>query len=240
MILLKIIELIENGATIIFADRPEISPGLHPYEKQSEHFHSILEDMLSGDFKNIETSEGSYDLKTIGKGRIIKAPFMAKSFSGIGIDKDLSATENGNSPATDIAWNHRCSPDFDIYFISNQRETPREINISVRADGYIPEIFDPLDGKTFKALNWCRKDGRTYIPLRLEANASLFLVFSEKTNLMSGKKGENVVDLANKILKKYKSFYSNKTLAFVMTTGSSTDIDEEIDIQIAEQLMKQR
>ncbi|HYN44747.1 MAG TPA: acylneuraminate cytidylyltransferase family protein [Candidatus Limnocylindrales bacterium] len=42
------------------------------------------------------------------------------------------------------------------------------------------------------------------------------------------------------ILKKYKSFYCNKTLAFVMTVRSSIDIDEEIDFQIAEQLMKQR
>lgn len=42
------------------------------------------------------------------------------------------------------------------------------------------------------------------------------------------------------ILKKYKSFYCNKTLAFVMTVRSSIDIDEEIDFQIAEQLMKHR
>ncbi len=41
-------------------------------------------------------------------------------------------------------------------------------------------------------------------------------------------------------LRKYKSFYCNRTLAFVMNTKSSIDIDDEIDFQIAEQLMKQR
>lgn len=39
-------------------------------------------------------------------------------------------------------------------------------------------------------------------------------------------------------LKKNKSFYCNRTLAYIMTAKSSIDIDEEIDFHIAEQLMK--
>lgn len=41
-------------------------------------------------------------------------------------------------------------------------------------------------------------------------------------------------------LRKHKSFYCNRTLAFVMTAKSSIDIDEEIDLLLAELLMKQR
>lgn len=41
-------------------------------------------------------------------------------------------------------------------------------------------------------------------------------------------------------LRKHKSFYCNRTLPFVMTAKSSIDIDEEIDFQIAELLMRQR
>jgi CMP-N-acetylneuraminic acid synthetase len=41
-------------------------------------------------------------------------------------------------------------------------------------------------------------------------------------------------------LRKHKSFYCNRTLAYVMKAKSSIDIDEEIDFQIAEQLMKHK
>ena len=46
--------------------------------------------------------------------------------------------------------------------------------------------------------------------------------------------------ISPEILRTNKSFYCNRTLAYVMTAKSSIDIDEEIDFQIAEQLMRQR
>jgi len=45
---------------------------------------------------------------------------------------------------------------------------------------FAPEIFDPLDGTIYPVLNWSSSDDRTHIPLKLEPNASFFLVFREK------------------------------------------------------------
>jgi len=85
----------------MISDCPSISPGLNPSEPHHEIYNTTLQEMLSGDFKKIATSEGPYDLKAFGKGRIIKAPFTANSFAILGVDRDFSATENKNNPATD-------------------------------------------------------------------------------------------------------------------------------------------
>jgi hypothetical protein len=212
-VLNKIKKLIHDGATVIFANRPEFAPGLQQYEQHYEDFNALVKDLLSGDFKNNPTPEGSYELKMIGKGRLIKAPYRSTSFVTLGIDRDFSVTENDKSPADGIVWTHRRSEDFDIYFISNQQEKFREINVSLRTDGYTPEIFDPLDGKTYRAQNWSQKDGRTRIPLRLEANASLFLVFREKTKEKENRQGDNWLTLDTLM-------YLDKTWMVVFNTAA--------------------
>jgi hypothetical protein len=46
-----------------------------------------------------------------------------------------------------------------------------------------PELWDPVTGNIMPASGWEIKNGRTYIDLPLEANASVFVVFRVKTFL---------------------------------------------------------
>ncbi|MBN1415275.1 MAG: DNA-binding protein [Bacteroidales bacterium] len=187
----KILHLINDGATVVFADRPETVPGLYQQRQNDKKLNAILDELLNGEFNKTGISDDTFLMKTIGKGRIIKAPFMAESFAGIGIERDFQAYGKNNSPVTDIAWCHRHSKNFDMYYISNQQEKTREVNVSVRTDGFIPEIFDPLDGAIYTAQNWSCRGGRNLLPLRLNPNASLFIVLRERTNLKESRKGEN-------------------------------------------------
>ena len=77
------------------------------------------------------------------------------------------------------------------------------------------DLLNPLFDEKFLKIR--RQD----LPPAYRPNGAIYIIYPE-------------------ILKKNKSFYSNKTMAFVMNAKSSIDIDKEIDFQIAEQLMKKR
>ncbi len=182
----KIQELILAGATVIVDDRPEALPGL-TIDKQKQ-LNIVLDKLWEGSFTS---PIDALKLKKLGKGRIIKGPYTISSLVVLGIEKDFVATNSESSPVGDIAWCHRASEKFEFYFISNQEQRQREINVSVRKNGYIPELFDPITGQIVKVLTWEIKDGRTILPLKLEANASIFLVFQKKTKEKSFKKDKN-------------------------------------------------
>jgi len=117
------------------------------------------------------------------------------------------ADMHGNH-ADDVAWTHRIYGTTDIYFLSNQKQEERELTISFRSAGKWPEIFDPVSGEQYKALNWKASDGRTGIPLKFPPDGSLFIIFSEKTEITAVEEGNN--------------FYSFKTMM---------DLDGPWDVQ---------
>ncbi len=108
-------------------------------------------------------------------------PYIADDFSSYGLERDLIVPEN-------IAWNHRRSDkdDVDIYFISNQEETPRVINASFRIDGRLPELWNPMDGSVDKTLDWKRVNGRTEVRMPMDAAESVFIVFRTPVTQTSG------------------------------------------------------
>jgi hypothetical protein len=134
-------------------------------------------------------------IKDEGKGRIIKGPFRASSFEGIGLEKDLIATESDTHwaaaagsdtsseiiipalhSATGIGYAHRTAPGLDIYFVSNQLDTSRIINLSLRVSGRKPELWDAVTGEITRPEQWSQHGKRTVLPVRLEGNGSVFIV----------------------------------------------------------------
>lgn len=90
-----------------------------------------------------------------------------------------------------IAWTHRRGDDFDIYFISNQLNTQREIEVTLRKAGCIPEIYDPVTGEIGYAKEWELQNGRTIVPIQLTPYGSLFIVLQKKTKSKAGRSGKN-------------------------------------------------
>ncbi|RZK46286.1 MAG: DNA-binding protein, partial [Hymenobacter sp.] len=91
-----------------------------------------------------------------------------------------------------IAWAHRTAPEFDIYFISNQLDSARSFNLSLRVAGRQPELWDAVTGETRPATDWQTENGRTLLPLRLDRNGSVFVVLrGEPTAQTSAHTGPN-------------------------------------------------
>ncbi|HEY0679523.1 MAG TPA: glycosyl hydrolase [Chitinophagaceae bacterium] len=125
------------------------------------------------------------------KGRIISGPFNDSSFKSLGFEPDVVIRGNGNENKPSIAWTHRAGEGFDIYFISNQENKAVGCELSFRINGRMPEIFDPLNGQIKKASAWKILQNRTIVPLRLEANGSLFVIFQQRTSLKAESRSKN-------------------------------------------------
>jgi hypothetical protein len=118
---------------------------------------------------------------------IVRGPYKESSFAPLGIEKDFIATED-HKPAAGIAWTHRRdeAADVDIYFISNQQNRQRDIELSLRTAFKRPELYDPVTGSTQKTMYWKYRAFRTSFPVRLPANGSLFIILKDKVPTMAG------------------------------------------------------
>ncbi|MCM1355032.1 MAG: discoidin domain-containing protein [Staphylococcus sp.] len=108
-------------------------------------------------------------------------PYVDDDFTAYGVERDAVVPEN-------VAWTHRRNADdnVDLYFISNQEESPRELTASFRVAGRIPELWDPMTGKIVRQLNWTSDGKRTEVKFDLDAAGSAFIVFREPTSALSG------------------------------------------------------
>jgi hypothetical protein len=122
---------------------------------------------------------------------VILGPYVQDSFAGLGLERDLVAAEADGRPAARIGWTHRRSQDFDLYFISNQTEAPRRIDLSLRVSGRRPELWDPVDGDIRPASTWSCSGGRTRLPVSLAPSGSVFVVFREPDGTAGRQAGAN-------------------------------------------------
>jgi hypothetical protein len=90
-----------------------------------------------------------------------------------------------------IAWNHRSDGGVEIYFISNQDNSARRIEVSLRASGREPEIWNPVTRDIQRAGTWRVESGRTILPLSLPACGSVFVVVRNPTAATRGPGGPN-------------------------------------------------
>lgn len=81
--------------------------------------------------------------------------------------------------AKDIAYTHREGNGIDIYFISNQSDQKRNLRANFRVNGRIPEIWNPVTGEITEAHTYRDVGIFTEIPMVLDENQSLFVVFEK-------------------------------------------------------------
>ena len=101
-------------------------------------------------------------------------PYKQADFSAYGLERDAVVPDN-------IAWTHRRGNDADIYFISNQENKERSIEVSLRMQGKIPELWNPVTGTINAPVSWKQETGRTSVNINLAPYESTFIVFSKAT-----------------------------------------------------------
>lgn len=159
-----------------------IVPGIHPMSpnkispngKGEIELRKTLKEFGKNNIKMLLPDYLSEELNMVSN-----LPWKEDNFSSIGLKRDFEVSEDGKPAFGSISWTHRTDKGIDIYFIANQLNKSRKLDIILRVAGMVPEIFDPVTGTIMDASSWRLNDGRTNLKLELDANASVFVVFEK-------------------------------------------------------------
>jgi len=141
------------------------SPSLENYPESDKEV-VLLANELWG-----EILETTVILKKIGQGQLFYGQSLEKVFETLNKEPDVIFQD------TTIKWTHRKSEGVDIYFISNQEEKAKTIDLSFRISGRIPEIWDPATGKIYKQALFEQEYERTLVPIKFDPFESKFVIF---------------------------------------------------------------
>jgi hypothetical protein len=178
----RIKQFVEDGGTVLLNEEMKGSTGLLNAKSNDLIVNRINESIFA-------PSKKQNDVIKIGKGRVIVGPYTSSSFSSLGLQPDFIATNEKGERAEGFAWTHRAGNGVDIYFVSNQKDSARTIDLSLRVNGRVPEIWNPITGENTEALGWKIMNGRTQLPVYLDRNGSLFIVLQTPTKNIEAKRG---------------------------------------------------
>ncbi|QIK55680.1 DNA-binding protein [Dysgonomonas sp. HDW5B] len=189
---------VENGRIVLsngMSYAALVIPGKHPMQPNPERIstevaHKINElsaqgaTILMGELPSQTLNyKEKKDHVTWNNFRAMNLPYMDENFDKIGIERDFIVKENNSSQyATNVAYTHRQGNGVDIYFISNQLDTLRQLEISLRTSGRIPERWNPVTGEISTDIQWNIQNKRTNVSLTLDANESVFIVLKTPTD----------------------------------------------------------
>jgi len=180
-LLRKIRDLVEAGATVV-GTPPRKSPSLADYPKCDQQVKHLAAELWG---------EGSPVAgRSVGKGRMIydagpwnlSSPppqsrdiypdygMTAQVLSQMGVPPDFEA-DGG------VRYIHRRENGMDWYFIANRGDRARTATCRFRVHGLQPEWWSPVSGECRELPEYEEKEGRTAVPVRLEAFESGFVVF---------------------------------------------------------------
>lgn len=165
-ILQKIKELLQAGACVI-GPAPKYSPSLSDYPAADRKVQALASELWGDQTESV---------RTIGKGRLfMPATSLQPVLEALNVKPDMRV--NSGTP---VLFIHRATDEGDIYFISNQSETPVDINPSFRVAGKLPELWNPLTAEIRLLPEFTCVDGVTTVPVRLEGFESSFIIFRKK------------------------------------------------------------
>lgn len=107
--------------------------------------------------------------------RPVAPEMLGAELSRVGAQPDLKIT--GPDAAADVRFIHRRVGDTDLYFVTNQSGRPIAVDLTFRAAGRVPELWDPVSGRTADALSYTVQDGTTELGLSFAPADAVFVVF---------------------------------------------------------------
>lgn len=177
----KLSDLVSAGATVI-APRAIGSPSLADASSSAALKKLSLALWASG-----PSAQGS---NKFGKGTIYWGTSVAEVLAKERLSPDFSyetptdvVSYDYPSPKTsaEIVWNHRRTPDKDIYFVANQRMRAENVTVHFRARGNSVEIWHPDTGG-IEPLAYSADESGTTLTLRLAPEESVFAVFRSENS----------------------------------------------------------
>lgn len=160
----KIGKLIAGGANV-YGPAPSRSPSLAGYPDADRAVARLSQEIWGN-----AAAGTAVDLR-YGKGRIYNGQDLARVLEEISLAPDVICAD------TAIMWTHRSAKDLDIYFLSNQGGREVNTQVSFRVRNRTPEFWDPNTGSTSAASRFRSEGDRTVVPVRLDPDGSVFVVF---------------------------------------------------------------
>jgi hypothetical protein len=167
-VLKKIHDMAEAGALVV-GDKPVGTPSL---SDNTDEYNKIVNELWAD-----EKGEN-----VVGKGKIIAGRSMKDVLDALNVKPDFSYTESLDS--TKLLFVHRQLGNTDIYWVNSRSPRVENMEAEFRVTGKAAEIWDPVTGKT-EQTSFTIENGITRVPLHLEANDAVFIVFRKKTNQKS-------------------------------------------------------
>lgn len=174
-LLAKIKKLIEDGA-IVMGPAPKRSPSMQNYGAADQQVKDMAYE-LWGDMEGVRVKS-----VRIGKGELLYGMTMEEAM------KKIDCVPDCKLPAdAPVLYGHRTDGNMDIYFITNQQESPVEVSPEFRVLGMEPELWDPVTGRIRTLPAYRQTATGTEVPLKLHPLESAFIVFRKPASA-SGKR----------------------------------------------------
>ena len=165
-VLRRIRDFVSQGA-IVAGNKPVGSPSLA--DNQAE-FHAIVEQLWGS-----ENAAGPR-VQSFGKGKVYSGRTANEVLDALALARDFEFTRPESD--TELMFVHRKLPDGDVYFVSNRKDRIEHVDVTLRVAGRSAELWHPDTGTTHAA-SYRTASGRTTVPLRLNPNETVFVVFRE-------------------------------------------------------------
>jgi hypothetical protein len=184
-VLRKVEAMVKEGLTVV-GPRPVKTTTLTNYPQADAEIKSIASRMW-GSLDGKNNTENKY-----GKGKVVWGKDINTVLNEMKIGADFSFTSTQQNTALDYI--HRTADNMDIYFVVNRfgrkgindfefhylTDLPdrfEQTECSFRVTGMVPELWDPVTGKTSEIMVYREENGRTIIPLNFEPEGSKYIVF---------------------------------------------------------------
>jgi hypothetical protein len=162
-VLLKIRDMVAAGA-IVVGPKPIDSPSLQ--DDQAE-FRRVADHLWGG---------------AAGKGKVFGSGSIADALATINATPDFVYSKPESD--TELAFVHRKLADGDLYWVSHRGARAEDIEARFRVTGKAPQIWH-ADTGIIEPASYHIEAATTVVPLHLEANDAVFVVFREPASASS-------------------------------------------------------
>jgi hypothetical protein len=164
-VLRKIRDLVNSGA-IVIGEKPVDTPS---FSDKRDEFNKIVNELWTNE-------KGD---NNIGQGKIFAGQPLENVLKSLNIIPDFSYPKQGDN--VNLLYVHRKLGDIDFYWVNNRNSTTEEVEATFRITGRAVEIWHPETAEIEQA-SFIIEQGLTKVPLHLEANDAVFVVFRNKTS----------------------------------------------------------
>jgi hypothetical protein len=161
--------LVEAGATVI-GQAPDDSPALADSKVE---FSALVRKLWSGQ-----------QVTKVGAGQVIASSDIDAALAGAGVAPDFHMS--GASADAHVMFVHRKLADGEVWFLNNRKASAEQVEARFRVTGKQPELWH-ADTGTSEPVSYRIEGGETVVPMTLDAEGSVFVVFrkpAQATSLM--------------------------------------------------------